>query len=222
MKINSYFVLIILVLVGCKNNNKKLQKDYNQELVKELASIVEIDQIAAGVPSGKYKELSKEEWMSFKDSVFKSTYKKASKIFKKHGFIGYDLAGKEGSRDFWLIVQHLDFKVEFQESVLKKMKIEVDNKNASPRDYAFLLDRVQLNKKKKQVYGTQVLYNWKVCQAYPNSLIDSVNVNKRREEIGLEPLEVYLNEMSELHFKINKETFSKINITKPKLYKVKK
>jgi len=221
MKIKILTALAITLLVSCKTEKENsVKKEYNQELVDELTSMVEIDQIAAGVPSGKYKELTKEEWQSFKDSVFAVTHKKAAEIYNKYGFVGYDLAGKEGSRNFWLLVQHLDFKPEFQEAVLKKMKIEVENKNANPENYAYLLDRVQLNMGEKQVYGTQVLYNWKVCQAYPKQLVDSVNVNKRRKEIGMELLEVYLNEMSKMHFEINKEIFSKVNITEPKLYEL--
>lgn len=221
MKIKILTALAITLLVSCKTEKENsVKKEYNQELVDELTSMVEIDQIAAGVPSGKYKELTKEEWQSFKDSVFAVTHKKAAEIYNKYGFVGYDLAGKEGSKKFWLLVQHLDFDPDFQEAVLKKMKIEVENKNANPENYAYLLDRVQLNMGEKQVYGTQVLYNWKVCQAYPKPLIDSINVNKRRKEIGMELLGVYLNEMSKMHFEINKEIFSKVNITEPKLYEL--
>ena len=221
MKIKILTALAITLLVSCKTEKENpVKKEYNQELVDELTSMVQIDQIAAGVPSGKYKELTKEEWQSFKDSVFVVTHKKAAEIYNKYGFVGYDLAGKEGSKNFWLLVQHLDFDPDFQEAVLKKMKIEVENKNANPENYAYLLDRVQLNMGEKQVYGTQVLYNWKVCQAYPKPLVDSVNVNKRRKEIGMELLGVYLNEMSKMHFEINKEIFSKVNITEPKLYEL--
>ena len=222
MKIKIFTALTLVLLVSCKNEKENsVKKEYNQELVNELASIVEIDQVAAGIPSGKYKELTEEEWQSFKDSVFAVTHKKATEIFNKHGFVGFDLAGKEGSRDFWLIVQHLDFNTQVQNEVLRKMKTEVENQNANPENYAYLLDRVKLNTGKKQIFGTQVSYNWKVCQAYPKPLVDSINVNKRRKEMGMEPLEVYLNGMSKMHFEINKEVFSKVNITEPKLYKVK-
>ncbi|MDX8553136.1 hypothetical protein MK851_05780 [Tenacibaculum sp. 1B UA] len=221
MRIKVFTVLVLILLFGCKTKNENpVKKGYDQELVDELVRMVEMDQVAAGIPSGKHKQLTKEEWKSFKDSVFSVTYKNASEIFKEHGFVGFDVVGEDGSRNFWLIVQHLDSKPEFQKTVLKKMKIEVENKNANPENYAYLLDRVKLNMGEKQVYGTQVLYNWNVCQAYSKPLIDSINVNKRRNKIGMKPLEVYLNEMSKMHFEINSEVFSKISITEPKLYKV--
>ena len=56
-------------------------------------------------------------------------------------------------------------------------------------------------------------------QAYPKDLEDSLNVNERRKSIGLEPLEEYLNEMTEMHFEMNKEYYSEKGITEPKLYK---
>jgi hypothetical protein len=43
----------------------------------------------------------------------------------------------------------------------------------------------------------------------PKKLTDSANVNKRRESIGLEPIEAYLNIMSEMHFEMNKIRYDK-------------
>jgi hypothetical protein len=34
------------------------------------------------------------------------------------------------------------------------------------------------------------------CQAFPKNLVDPENVNKRRKEIGLQPIEEYLNMMT--------------------------
>ncbi|WP_369126650.1 DUF6624 domain-containing protein [Flagellimonas lutimaris] len=78
---------------------------------------------------------------------------------------------------------------------------------------------VRLNKGQPQVYGTQVDYNWEVCQAFPKTLEDSINVNQRRKKIGLPPLKEYLNQMSEMHFEINKAIFLEKGINGPKLYK---
>jgi hypothetical protein len=68
---------------------------------------------------------------------------------------GYSLVGESGSSRFWAIVQHCDDDVPFQQKVLLLMKKEVDRKNASGRNYAYLKDRVLINLKQKQLYGTQ-------------------------------------------------------------------
>ena len=219
-------ILIIgYLLFGCKEKThvKRIVEEkveFNQVLTNELKKMVEIDQIAAYIPQGDYKKMTDEQWNSFKDSVFTTHEKRLKQIFDQYGFVGFDLAGKEGSQNFWLMVQHCDHNPDFQKRVLEKMKIEVDKGNAKPSNYGLLVDRVMLNTGKQQVYGTQVDYNMQTGQAFPRNLKDSSKVNKRRKSIGLKPIEEYLNGMTEMHFDMNKEGYIKKGITEPKLYKI--
>jgi predicted TIM-barrel fold metal-dependent hydrolase len=218
-------LLIGLLVVACKEKTTKNKLvdnkvEFNQTLADELSKMVITDQLAAAnaYPPKNYSHLTQEEWKSFKDSIFRTHQKRVKQVFDNFGFPGYDLVGEGGSSDFWLIVQHSDHNPEFQLEVLEKMKKEVDKGNAGSRTYGLLVDRVKLNTGEAQIYGTQVAYNMEICQAYPRKLADSINVNKRRKEIGLEPLEVYLNDMTKMNFKMNKEFFAKKGVTKPKLY----
>ena len=104
--------------------------------------------------------------------------------------------------------------------VLEKLKIEVDNKNADGSHYALLRDRVNLNTGRKQIYGTQVDYN-DLGQAYPRDLFDSLGVDQRRNEIGLESLYDYLNFMTKQHYEMNKNYFESKGIMEPRLYRKK-
>ena len=218
-------ILIIgLSFFGCKENSSEKEEikqkiEFNQDLADELKKMAEVDQIAAYIPQGEYEKMSNEEWNSFKDSVFTTHQKRLKQIFDKYGFVGFDLAGEEGSGNFWLMVQHSDHNPNFQKEVLEKMKIEVDKGNAIPSNFGLLVDRVNLNTGKKQIYGTQVTYNMETGQAYPKPLEDSLKVNERRKPIGLEPIEEYLNGMTEMHFEMNKKYYSEKGITEPKLYK---
>ncbi|MGV6828439.1 MAG: DUF6624 domain-containing protein [Flavobacteriales bacterium] len=220
-------ILIIgLSFFGCKENSSvkeeiKQKIELNQDLADELKKMAEVDQIAAYIPQGEYEKMSKEEWNSFKDSVFITHQKRLKQIFDKYGFVGFDLAGEEGSRNFWLMVQHSDHNPNFQKEVLEKMKIEVDKGNAIPSNYGLLVDRVNLNTGRKQIYGTQVTYNTETGQAYPKPLEDSLKVNERRKLIGLKPIEEYLNGMTEMHYEMNKENYLKKGVTEPKLYEIK-
>lgn len=211
--------------MSCKKNDapKKSEKEkvaFNQALANELNQMSKIDQVAAYIPQGKYKKLSIEEWKSFKDSVFTTNHKRLEEIFNKYGYTGYNLVGKEGANNFWVIAQHSDHNPNFQKRVLDKMKIEVEQGNANPSSYALLVDRVNKNQGGQQIYGTQVSYNKNTGQAYIKDLADSSTVNERRKKMELEPLENYLNEMSQAHFEMNKEGYLK-GITKPKLYQIK-
>ncbi len=217
--------LIGFLIVGCKEKvpDKKVadkKSEFNQELANELKEMAKIDQIAAYIPQGEYKKLSQEAWNAFKDSVFASHQKRIKEIFDQNGVVGFDLAGEKGSSDFWVMVQHSDHDPAFQKEVLEKMKVEVAKGNADSRNYGLLVDRVQLNTGQAQVYGTQVDYNTEICQAFPKNLTDSADVNRRRKEIGLEPLENYLNDMTEMHFEMNKEFYAKKGVKEPKLYKI--
>lgn len=223
--ITTLYLIFTIITIGCKNkidhNDKESVKvAIDQTLADELAQMAEIDQIAAGIPQGEYKKLSEKQWNSFKDSVFRTHTKRLKEIISNHGFPGYDLVGENGSSNFWLMTQHADHDPSFQRTVLQKMEQEIKKKNADSRDYGLLLDRVNLNTNQPQIYGTQVTYNTHTGQAYPKNLADSAKVNKRRQNIGFEPLEEYLNQMSSMHFEMNKEQFIKKGILKAKYYKI--
>ncbi|WP_296705202.1 DUF6624 domain-containing protein [Algoriphagus sp.] len=225
MKIPNYLILFLIIVsfgTACQTKTEEKEAlDFNQSLAEELKAMAEIDQIAANIPQEEHLKLTPIQWEAFQDSVFTTHQTRLAEIFEQYGFVGFDLAGEEGSFNFWLMVQHSDHDPDFQTKVLGKMKIEVDNNNAQPNNYGLLVDRVKLNTGEKQIYGTQVTYNLAIGQAYPKSLEDSVNVNRRRESIGLEPLELYLNSMTEMHFEMNKEYYLEKGITSPSLYQIK-
>lgn len=215
-------IFATLLLLGCKTksggeNLSSGKREFNQELANELKKMAVIDQIAAYIPQGEYKKLTLEEWKAFKDSVYTTHQKRISAIFDVYGFVGFDLAGKEGSENFWLMVQHSDHNPKFQKKVLQKMKLEVEKGNASPKNYAYLVDRVKLNTGQQQIYGTQFSYN-ELGQAYPKNLFDSLNIDKRRKSVGLNSMLDRMNEMTTSHFLMNKEYFAKKGIKEPKLY----
>lgn len=182
--------------------------------------MVKVDQIAAYIPQGMYKEYTHEQWNSFKDSVFTSDKKRVEVMFNKYGFLGFDKVGKEGSNQFWLLVQHSDKYPEFQKKVLKSMNKEVKHGNANSNNYAYLYDRVKVNAGEKQLFGTQVTYETETTgrAIAKNGLADSINVDKLRKEYGLDSLKNYLNEMTTAHYEMNKEHYEKMGITKPNLY----
>ncbi|MFD1079553.1 DUF6624 domain-containing protein, partial [Longispora fulva] len=217
--------LLILLIVFSSFQIAKAQQEksserliYNAELAAELSKMAEIDQIAANKPKGEYAKLSEEEFEAFQDSVYRTHEKRLRKIIEQYGFPGYDRVGKEGSADFWRMVQHSDHDPAFQKLVLDKMLPEVKNNNAEAEKYGYLVDRVNLNTGKPQLYGTQLAYRSNTGQPYPRNLSDSSNVNKRRMELGMEPLEDYLNKISKFHYQMNRQRYMQQGITGPTLY----
>ena len=150
MKYIYSLALIFLLIFGCKTRNidtVTAQKiPYNDSLAKELSKMVRVDQNAVLEFENRISKLSPEQLQSFQDSVFAVNHLRVKDIFDEHGFVGYDLAGREGSRAFWLLVQHSDINPKFQRKVLSKMKIEVSKGNANSTEYGLLVDRVNINK----------------------------------------------------------------------------
>jgi len=217
MRSNILFLIILIFLTGCA---ARLTEYKSTILKSELAEMVKVDQIAAYIPQGKYKEYTHEQWNNFKDSVFSNDKIRVESMFNKYGFLGFDQVGKVGSNHFWLIVQHCDKYPEFQKKVLKAMDKEVKRGNADANNYAYLFDRVKVNAGDKQLFGTQVTYETETTgRAVPkNGLADSVNVDKLRKDYGLEPLRNYLNDMTMAHYEMNRDHYEKMGMSKPNLY----
>lgn len=118
------------------------------------------------------------------------------KLFREYGFLGFEEVGKQGSSNFWLMMQHCDRDPVFQEEVLSEMKKHIERKNANPSNYAYLIDRVSVNTYKPQVYGTQMKLNQNRISYEPQTVIEPENLNKRRAEVGLSTIEEYIGIMN--------------------------
>lgn len=121
------------------------------------------------------------------------------KIVERHGFPDSDKLGTEGTRNFWLLVQHQDKHPDFQERVLKMMEIAVGRNKASGKDYAYLLDRVLVNAGKLQVYGTQMTLNPARTSFEPKPCIEPEHLDERRASVGLETMEKYIEIMNHVY-----------------------
>jgi hypothetical protein len=72
------------------------------------------------------------------------------------------------------------------------MREAVENGNARASSLALLEDRVALGKGEKQIYGTQIAGNAE-SGYFVRPLIDPDNVDKRRTEVGLGPIQDYVS-----------------------------
>ncbi len=225
-----YLAIVCITIFSCqpdssKTPTKKAERTLltispieRDELIIELKERFEKDQKALSDYINA-SDADADQLNSVKKNVFEENANRMKEIFKKYGFLGWDLVGEEGAHYFWLMVQHADHDTDFQYAVLKEMGPAVENNNAFAPNYAYLTDRVRLNTNKKQIYGTQVKYK-ENGQAVPKILMDSLNVNKRRANIAMKPIELYLNTMTEKHFNRNKAVYLEKGIKRPVLHEI--
>jgi hypothetical protein len=120
------------------------------------------------------------------------------KIFKTYGYPTKTMVGQTSNHNFWLLVQHCDKDIRFQESVLTAMQKLVYKNECPKQDFAYLTDRVKINKGEPQIYGTQVQLNESGTAYTPKNLFKPDEVDKRREEMDVYPnkLQDYLNNLT--------------------------
>lgn len=111
-------------------------------------------------------------------------------IIDQHGWLGKDDIGDVANETLFLCIQHVDDRL-VQEKYLPIIKNAVKEGNAEGWHFAFLTDRIRMNKGEKQIFGTQTISaNGKFDYIVPLENSDSVDIY--RKEIGLEPLNDYL------------------------------
>jgi len=140
------------------------------------------------------KTYNEEDFQRIKE-VDKLNREEFKKIFKEIGYISSEY-GKEVQLAAFLIVQHMpkDY-TPFMKKYLSLMKNDLENIN--PLNYAQLVDRVRIYEGKKQLYGTQFTsINGKKDTYKLYKIYNSKEVDKRRKEIGLEPLKEYIEKIS--------------------------
>jgi hypothetical protein len=119
-------------------------------------------------------------------------------IVEKIGWPTVSKVGSEASRMSWLLVQHADHDVEFQNKCLALMRFESESE-VLKIDVAYLEDRVRVNEGRPQLYGTQF---YGQGDSYgPRPIEDPEHVDQRRKELGLDSLEDYKKRLIEKYLK---------------------
>ncbi len=117
-------------------------------------------------------------------------------IIQHYGWPGKSMIGVDGADAVFLIVQHSSDKL-FQRNCLPLMEKAYKNGEASGPDLALLTDRVLIYSGKPQLYGSQVrIVNGKI---EIDSVLDMVNLDKRRANYGLPPMNEYLKMLKEVY-----------------------
>lgn len=168
----------------------------NQNLQKELISMYVDDQAVRGNVMHdlilKYKINTTQIIHHGLNDVDEKNRNKLKEIFKTYGFPTKKLVGRDAMNGVFLMIQHADRDKKWQKAQLENIEKAVENGDMDAQSYAYLFDRIQINNGQKQLYGTQFakvdLENM-VVELAPTE--DLENLDQRRMEIGMMPIEMY-------------------------------
>lgn len=176
-------------------NKKEEEKNYDWDLIPILDSVYATDQRyrlkIAGIQEefGYDSQPMRDLWdtIHYYDSINEMI---VCKILDERGWLGKDILGYKGNTALFLTIQHADLDV--QEKYIPMLREAVKKGNARGDQLALMEDRVALRQGKRQIYGSQIGSDTE-GNYYVSPMIDPENVNKRRAEVGLGPIEDYCN-----------------------------
>jgi pentatricopeptide repeat protein len=164
-------------------NYKQFTQEFNPELQKEFLRRRELDQAPDDMDNIRSSN------MLYLDSILN--------VYRK--WPGYSILGREGDNAAWLIAQHADNFIDFQEKCYQYLLKAIEEYNTNPNNVAYLYDRIQINKGLQQKYGTQMrVIDDKVIFI---NLEDEKNVDKYRTCFNLPPLSFYKEALEKRYLK---------------------
>lgn len=126
------------------------------------------------------------------ESVDANNTARMKEIVTQIGWPTISRVGEVASSHAWLLVQHADFDVAFQQKCLELMKREKEDE-VKKKDIAMLTDRIRVNSNQPQMYGTQ--FNQIGGKHVPLPIEGEAQVDERRLQMGLGTLEEGIAEM---------------------------
>jgi hypothetical protein len=105
-----------------------------------------------------------------------------------HGWPGEDIAGEDGAKAAWFIVQHAIGEPEFQRAALELLQACAAECRAPAWHAAYLEDRIAMHEGRPQRFGTQWMDDPNDGQARPWRLAEPDRIDELRASVGLGPL----------------------------------
>lgn len=143
-------------------------------------------------------ELPRSEWLAEYDEAYRRAAEHVTAlraIINRLGWPGYRQVGRDGEQAAWLIVQHAGLvDPDFQASCVPLLASRVAEGEADPHHLAALVDRVELEAGRLQLYGTHLEMDEKGGLRPVRGVAQPESLDERRNEIGLNAWADYLDD----------------------------
>jgi hypothetical protein len=110
-------------------------------------------------------------------------------LIAEHGWPGEDLAGEDGAKAAWFIVQHAIGEPGFQRQALVLLQSSAAACRVPRWHAAYLEDRIAMEEGRPQRFGTQWMDSLEDGRIRPWQLADPEHVDELRATAGLGPLQ---------------------------------
>ncbi|GAA3543826.1 hypothetical protein GCM10022419_025020 [Nonomuraea rosea] len=156
----------------------------DEELREELLRRLEVDQALRDPAKGFPGDRRLARLQRFDEGNTAWLYS----VVANRGWPLVSQVGARAARAAWLLAQHATLP-EVQRLFHGAMADAVESDEASPRDFAYLEDRVRVRSGRHQLYGTQFHHGTEGLEPMPIEEPDLLD--ERRAAVGLEPFADY-------------------------------
>ncbi|WP_245980589.1 DUF6624 domain-containing protein [Flagellimonas lutimaris] len=196
-KIAVFFCSIIVTACARKNEQKNQvqpAKPNTIDIVAMLDTVWQTEQVPIRKRDSAFQEYGDE---SDEYKKYQAIYKKNHSVNEqkiaeilKDGWPSMEEIGEQGNITICNVLQHSSPETRLK--YLPLMRQATKNKRLSPWLLARTEDRIATDRGELQIYGGQIKYypETNTFDVWP--IVDPENVDKRRAEIGLEPMAQYL------------------------------
>lgn len=172
----------IELLKKCDCNRIGKSREFKPEVAGLLDSIFIGDQLGRSIVSNP--------GLPFRFIENTSSLHLIDSIYQKYGWLSKSEVGPNASMAQFLVIQHSNLESQLKRE--DRIKDTVQKCLIEPEVYALLLDRISVQQGEKQLYGTQLTSDSLTYLPVK----DEKNLNQRRLDFGLLPIETYLKASS--------------------------
>ncbi|MGK0447835.1 MAG: hypothetical protein ACJA2M_001614 [Polaribacter sp.] len=205
-------IYALLLIISCSTKNKQNEAQTSIEITENLTASLDSIWITEQEPitlrdslmniyGAESKEVKEQQEIYEKNHVINE--KKVITILDKYGWPTKDMIGEQGNWTICNVIQHSDNEIRIK--YLPMMKQAVKEKKLEPRFLVRAEDRIATERGDPQIYGGQMKYypETKSFNVWP--VYDPVNIDKRRAEIGLEPIAEFLKNRFDFEWNLEEQ-----------------
>jgi len=210
MRISILATLLLLMACSNKNNTKETQTAIQapKDLIAMLDTIWITEQrpitmrdslmLIYGADSKAVKE---QQERYEKNHIINE--QKVKTILDNYGWPTKEMIGEQGNWTLCNVIQHADNDIRIK--YLPLMKQAVKDKKLEPRFLVRAEDRIATERGDPQIYGGQMKYYPKTKSFNLWPVFDPINIDKRRAEIGLDSIAVFLKNRFDFEWNLEEQ-----------------